>query len=58
MVCKHCLVDMVLGYAIEPNLPEGCLSIAPVGNYDWEQLKTKFIEVWKCPLCGHSEHIE
>lgn len=56
MDCKYCNIPMMVGEAIKPAINCGMLSLVPVAPINFKDLEV--IPVHKCPMCGHSEHIE
>ena len=56
MICKHCKIEMKIGIAIEENCPENALPVTGVGCWTADHLPV--INVYKCPSCGHSEHMK
>jgi hypothetical protein len=53
--CPRCDVTLELGFAIQPNIESGALTILPVAPIQSQDLT--LIPVLKCPMCGHSEDI-
>ena len=51
--CYRCGVTMLDGIAIKPNIESNALTIMPVAQISAKELT--LIDVFKCPICGHSE---
>ena len=55
MYCERCSSKMEIGIAIDPGYPENAITqFTPLKNSDTIDI----IDVFKCPKCGHSEHID